>query len=543
MARGDGRLTHEVLPGEQGPQDACGVFGVWAPGEEVAKLTYFGLYALQHRGQESAGIAVSNGDKILVYKDMGLVAQVFDESALQSLHGSIGIGHCRYSTTGGSTWQNAQPTLGATVEGTVALAHNGNLINVRELRELVVERHGEQALGELARGNTTDTALVTALLAGSSDRTLEATALEVLPHLHGAFSFVFMDEHALYAARDRHGIRPLVLGRLDRGWVVASETAALDIVGAAVVREIDPGELVVIDAAGLRSSTFAPAEPKGCVFEYVYLARPDTTIAGRPVHAARVEMGRRLAAEHPVDADLVIPVPESGTPAAVGYAQASGIPYGQGLVKNAYVGRTFIQPSQTIRQLGIRLKLNPLREVIRGRRLVVVDDSIVRGNTQRALVRMLREAGAAEVHVRISSPPVLWPCFYGIDFATRAELVANGLAVDDVRASIGADSLGYISLDSMVAATRQRRDRLCTACFTGHYPVPLPAPDLLGKYALEAPFVARVVDARRPVAVGARELREEHRDEHRDEPRDEPLDADGVPVGLSVGGVDALLRP
>jgi amidophosphoribosyltransferase len=525
VARGDGRLTHDVLPGEKGPQDACGVFGVWAPGEEVAKLTYFGLYALQHRGQESAGIAVSNGDKILVYKDMGLVAQVFDESALVSLQGSIAVGHCRYSTTGGSTWQNAQPTLGATAEGTVALAHNGNLINVHELRDLVVERHGEHVLGELARGNTTDTALVTALLGGNgrtggqtSSGTLEATALEVLPHLQGAFCFVFLDEHTLYAARDPRGIRPLVLGRLERGWVVASETAALDIVGAAVVREVEPGELIAIDAAGLRSSRFAPAQPKGCVFEYVYLARPDTTIAGRPVHAARVEMGRRLAVEHPVDADLVIPVPESGTPAAVGYAQASGIPYGQGLVKNAYVGRTFIQPSQTIRQLGIRLKLNPLREVIHGQRLVVVDDSIVRGNTQRALVRMLREAGAAQVHVRISSPPVTWPCFYGIDFATRAELVANGLGVDEVRASIGADSLGYISLDGMVTATRQPQERLCTACFTGDYPVPLPAADLLGKQALETPAAVRVVDARR-------------------------ADADGVRVGLSVGGGDALLRP
>src|SRR3954470_8654323 len=519
VARGDGRLTHDVLPGEKGPQDACGVFGVWAPGEEVAKLTYFGLYALQHRGQESAGIAVSNGDKILVYKDMGLVAQVFDESALQSLQGSIAVGHTRYSTTGGSTWQNAQPTLGATAGGTVALAHNGNLVNVAELSRLVAERHGEQALGELARGNTTDTALVTALLAGSADRTLEATALEVLPHLEGAFSFVFMDEHTLYAARDPRGIRPLVLGRLDRGWVVASETAALDLVGAAVIREVEPGELLAIDSGGLRSARFAPAQPRGCVFEYVYLARPDTTIAGRPVHAARVEMGRRLAAEHPVEADLVIPVPESGTPAAVGYAQASGIPYGQGLVKNGYVGRTFIQPSQTIRQLGIRLKLNPLREVIHGQRLVVVDDSIVRGNTQRALVRMLREAGAAEIHVRISSPPVTWPCFYGIDFATRAELVATGLGVEEVRASIGADSLGYISLEAMVEATRQPRQRLCTACFTGEYPTALPSAELLGKHSLE-------ITAAAPMAVPV-----------------VTVDIDGVSVGAPVGGADALSRP
>jgi amidophosphoribosyltransferase len=294
-----------------------------------------------------------------------------------------------------------------------------------------------------------------------------------------------MDETTLYAARDPHGIRPLVLGRLERGWVVASETAALDIVGASVVREVEPGELIAVDADGLRSSRFAEATPTGCVFEYVYLARPDTTIAGRVVHAARVEMGRRLAAEHPVEADLVIPTPESGTPAAIGYAEASGIPYGQGLVKNSYVGRTFIQPSQTIRQLGIRLKLNPLRDVIRGKRLVVVDDSIVRGNTQRALVRMLREAGAAEVHVRISSPPVKWPCFYGIDFASRAELIASGLGVEEVRASIGADSLGYISTEGMVAASDQPESRLCTACFTGRYPVQLPDDRRVGAHLVE----------------------------------------------------------
>jgi amidophosphoribosyltransferase len=477
-----------VLPGEKGPQDACGVFGVWGPGEEVAKLAYYGLYALQHRGQESAGIATSDGRSILVYKDMGLVSQVFDERSLASLTGHIAVGHCRYSTTGGSTWENAQPTLGGHDQSTVALAHNGNLTNSAELRELVLSRredgYGSDA-GELRRGNTTDTALVTALLSDDPDRSLEAAALDVLPRLRGAFSFVFMDEHTLYAARDPQGIRPLVLGRLERGWVVASETAALDIVGASFIREVEPGELIAVDEDGLRSRHFAEPAPKGCVFEYVYLARPDTTISGRVVHEARVEMGRALAREHPVDADLVIPTPESGTPAAIGYAQESGIPYGQGLVKNAYVGRTFIQPSQTIRQLGIRLKLNPLREVIRGKRLVVVDDSIVRGNTQRALVRMLREAGAAEVHVRISSPPVRWPCFYGIDFATRAELVANGIGVEEVCSSIGADSLGYISEEGMVAATGQPRSALCTACFTGDYPVELPDESRLGKTLFE----------------------------------------------------------
>ncbi|MDO8105882.1 amidophosphoribosyltransferase [Isoptericola sp. b441] len=489
MARPDGRLTHDLLPGEKGPQDACGVFGVWAPGEEVAKLTYFGLYALQHRGQESAGIATSTGDQLLVYKDMGLVSQVFDETALNALQGHLAIGHTRYSTTGASVWENAQPTLGPTAGGTVALGHNGNLTNTAELIDLVAERYGPRRRGELARGTTTDTALITALLAGDPDRTLEATALEVLPRLRGAFSLVFMDERTLYAARDPHGVRPLVLGRLERGWVVASETAALDIVGASVVREVEPGELLVIDAEGLRSSRFAPAEPTGCIFEYVYLARPDTTIAGRSVHAARVQMGRTLAREHPADADLVIPVPESGTPAAIGYADESGIPYAQGLVKNAYVGRTFIQPSQTLRQLGIRLKLNPLREVIRGKRLVVVDDSIVRGNTQRALVRMLREAGAAEVHVRISSPPVRWPCFYGIDFATRAELIATGLNADEVGRSIGADSLGYISLEGMVAASDQPAGRLCAACFTGDYPIALPPAERLGTALVDQPLL------------------------------------------------------
>ncbi len=488
MPRGDGRLSHDLMPGERGPQDACGVFGLWVPGEDVAKLAYFGLYALQHRGQESAGIATSDGHRLLVYKDMGLVSQVFDERSLASLTGHIAVGHCRYSTTGGSTWENAQPTLGGHSGFTVALAHNGNLINSAELRELVMERAAQGFdvhAGELRRGNTTDTALVTALLVDDPTKTIEERALEVLPTLRGAFSFVFMDEHTLYAARDPQGIRPLVLGRLDRGWAIASETAALDIVGAAYIREIEPGEFVAIDENGLRSCRFAEAQPKGCVFEYVYLARPDTTINNRVVHEARVEMGRTLAREHPVEADLVIPTPESGTPAAIGYAQESGIPYGQGLVKNAYVGRTFIQPNQTIRQLGIRLKLNPLREVIKGKRLVVVDDSIVRGNTQRALVRMLREAGAAEVHVRISSPPVRWPCFYGIDFATRAELIATGLDVADVCRSIGADSLGYISEDGMIAATTQPRDRLCTACFTGTYPVELPAEDQLGKSLLE----------------------------------------------------------
>ena len=499
----DGRLTDELFPEDRPPRDACGVFGVWAPNEDVAKLAYYGLYALQHRGQESAGIAVSDGSRIMVHKEMGLVAQVFDEPALTALRGHIAVGHCRYSTTGASVWANAQPTFRSTGKTSLALGHNGNLINTRELAAL---------LGGLAPGSqgsagiaaTSDTDVLTALFlsdraaldgvgAGQApegkraDRAasvVETAAAAVLPLAKGAYSLVFMDEQTLYAARDPHGFRPLVLGRLDSGWVVASETAALDIVGARFVREIAPGELVCIDGRGVRSRTFAPPQPRGCLFEYVYLARPDTTISGRGVHATRVAVGRQLAAEHPADANLVIPVPESGTPAAIGFAEASGIPFGQGLVKNSYVGRTFIQPSQTIRERGIKLKLNPLRDAIVGRRIVVVDDSIVRGNTQRALVAMLREAGASEVHVRVASPPVRWPCFYGIDFATRAELIAGHLSPEEVCASIGADSLGYVSLAGLIEATTLPESRLCRACFDGQYPVPV-ADDDRGKHVLD----------------------------------------------------------
>ncbi len=517
------------------PREECGVFGVWAPGEEVAKLSYYGLYALQHRGQEAAGIAVADGSQIVVFKDLGLVSQVFDEQTLSSLNGHISVGHCRYSTTGSGTWENAQPTFAITDVGSgIALGHNGNLVNTVELAARVASLPGKAGRGKCS----TDSDVITRLLAGkSADSGLEAAALELLPDLQGAFSLVFCDEHTLYAARDPHGVRPLVLGRLDRGWVVASETAALDIVGASFVREVEPGELLAIDADGLRSEHFAAPTPKGCVFEYVYLARPDTTISGRGVQATRVEIGRRLAAEAPIEADLVIPTPESGTPAAIGYAQASGIPYGQGLVKNAYVGRTFIQPSQTIRQLGIRLKLNPLRDVIRGKRLVVVDDSIVRGNTQRALVRMLREAGAVEVHVRIASPPVRWPCFYGIDFASRAELIANAGDVEAVRRSIGADTLGYVSLESLIASTEQPKNRLCAACFTGDYPIAIP--DQVGKHVLEG--IARGVA--NPAHVNGRPPS--------DPALRSPLDGhargvagDAAPVtAAGYGAEDALTRP
>jgi amidophosphoribosyltransferase len=494
VVKSDGRLTDDLDPSDHPPRDACGVFGAWCPGEDVGKLAYFGLYALQHRGQESAGIAVSDGERIVVYKDMGLVAQVFDEAALNTLRGHIAVGHCRYSTTGSSVWDNAQPTFRATATGGVALGHNGNLINTLELgaRLAAAREHGAGGPvgGPLraAPAATSDTDVLTALFAsppgGAGPGGVEEAAFVTLRLARGAFSLVFMDEKTLYAARDPQGFRPLVLGRLGRGWVVASETAALDIVGAEFTREVEPGELISIDERGVRTRSFASPQPKGCLFEYVYLARPDTTIAGRGVHATRVEVGRRLAAEHPARADLVIPVPESGTPAAIGYAEASGIPYGQGLVKNSYVGRTFIQPSQTIRERGIKLKLNPLRDAIAGKRVVVVDDSIVRGTTQRAIVAMLREAGAAEVHVRISSPPVAWPCFYGIDFARRDELIAGRESVAEIMATIGADSLGYVSLEGLIAATTVPAGWLCHACFDGRYPIPVAEAER-GKHVLE----------------------------------------------------------
>lgn len=465
--------------GEQPPREECGVFGVWAPGEEVSKLAYFGLFALQHRGQEAAGIAVGDGRQVLVYKDLGLVSQIFDEQTLESLKGDVAVGHTRYSTAGGVTWENSQPMFRVSPDGTdVALCHNGNLVNYLELLD---EAAGLGLVNPKEAPSDSD--VMTALLSqGVRDGvTVFDSMRQLLPRLKGAFCLTITDGHTLYAARDPEGVRPLSLGRLEKGWIVASETCALDIVGASFVRDIEPGEVVRIDESGVHSERFAPTNRKGCVFEYVYLARPDSTIRGRNVNATRLEIGRRLAQEHPADGDLVIPVPESGVPAAVGFAQASGVPFGQGLVKNAYVGRTFIQPSQTLRQLGIRLKLNPLREVLHGKRLIVVDDSIVRGNTQRALIRMLREAGAAEVHVRIASPPVKWPCFYGIDFASPGELIANAVTGDNeaelvrsVCTALGADSLGYVSTAAMVEATEQPASELCCACFDGVYPLGLP---------------------------------------------------------------------
>ncbi len=461
------------------PREACGVFAIWAPGEPVATLTYYGLYALQHRGQESAGMSVSDGRSLLVYKEMGLVSQVFDEATLATLQGHLAIGHTRYSTAGSSCWENAQPSFRVRVTGgSVALGHNGNLTNVDELAATLSGPTGRM------EGATSDTEVLAELLA-ARNLPLEDAIVEVLPQVQGAYSLVLMDEHAVYGARDPHGVRPLALGRLaDGGWVLASETAAIDIVGATFVREVEPGEVIAIDERGLRSRRFAPATPHLCVFEHVYLARADSRIGGRAVHQVRRELGAALARQAPVDADMVMPVPDTAMSAAAGYAETSGIPFGEGLMKNRYVGRTFIQPSQSIRQLGIKLKLNPLREAIDGKRLVVVDDSVIRGNTTRAIVGALREAGATEVHVRITSPPVRWPCFYGIDMPTRTELIASDLSVDQIAAFIGADSMAYLDQDAMVEAARppgttRERPGLCTACFTGNYPIRIPGPSSL----------------------------------------------------------------
>ena len=470
---------HPELPIDDSPREECGLFGVWAPDEDVANLIFFGLYAQQHRGQEAAGIAVSDGRSIVVYKDTGLVAQVFTEPTLAALPGHLGIGHTRYSTTGSGSWENAQPSYRPVPgHGGIALGHNGNLTNTLEIAQRVKRTNGEPRA-------TTDSDMITALLAQHGG-TVEAALLDVAPTLRGAFSLVVMDETTVYGVRDPNGVRPLSIGRLAAGgWVLASETCALDIVGAQFVRDVEPGEIVMIDGEGLRSKVYARPEPKLCIFEYVYLARPDSVLQERTVHDTRREMGRILAEEAPVDADLVIGVPDTGPVAAAGFAEVSGIPYGEGLIKNRYVGRTFIQPTQSIRQQGIRLKLNPLRAAVKGKRLVVVDDSIVRGNTTRAIVRLLREAGATEVHLRITSPPIRWPCYYGIDMATRAELVASDLNIEEIEQFVGADSLAYLSLPALVRAAGGNADSFCRACFDGIYPIEIPESVEQPKFVLE----------------------------------------------------------
>ncbi len=467
-------------------KEACGVFGVYAPGKGVAQLTFDGMYALQHRGQESAGMAVSDGEAITVVKDMGLVTTVFDERTIACLPGDLAMGHTRYSTTGASEWRNAQPVYRSVGGSGFALGHNGNLTNTAALAEKAGMFPGVVA---------SDSDFVAELLAAefpapvegttppsTPDGALEAALRTVLPLLEGAFSFVLLDATHVMGVRDAHGFRPLCLGRLgpaDRpeGWVLASETPALDIVGATFVREIEPGELVIIDESGVRCEQAIPTDltdPHLCIFEFVYFARPDSHLYGKEVHAARRRMGERLAAQAPVEADLVMGVPESGVPAAEGFARATGIPHGQALVKNRYIGRTFITPGQGAREESVRRKLNPLRENIAGKRIVVVDDTIVRGTTQRAVARMLREAGAREVHLRISCPPVIWPCFYGIDIPRRDELIAANSTIAELEEYLGVDSLAYLSLDNLVAAIGAPGAGFCSACLTGNYPAPVP---------------------------------------------------------------------
>jgi amidophosphoribosyltransferase len=458
----------------------CGVFGIRSTNRDVARLTYFGLYALQHRGQESAGIAVSEHGRLTVLRDMGLVTQVFTEQKLSGLQGELAIGHTRYSTTGGVRWANAQPLVHHGRARTIALGHNGNLINAGRLRAELHE-------AGVTLGTSSDSELIAALIA-HDEAPLEEAVAGAMARLEGAYSAVALSEGRLLAFRDPHGFRPLCVGRLGEDeWVIASETCALDLIGAELEREVAPGEAVIVDADGLHA--VKALEPKNggafCVFEFFYLARPDTTISGVEVHGARVRMGERLAAEAPVEADLVLPIPDSGTPAAVGFSRASGIPFSEGLVKNRYVGRTFIQPDQGLREQGIKLKFNPLAEVA-GQRVVIVDDSIVRGNTMRQLCGMLFDAGATEVHVRISSPPVIGPCYYGIDLADEDELVAAGRSVDEVRELIGATSLAYLSHDGLVEATKRPERDLCRACLTGRYPTEIPAE--AAKHRFEASY-------------------------------------------------------
>jgi amidophosphoribosyltransferase len=446
----------------------CGVFGVYAPDRDVARLTYFGLFALQHRGQESAGIAVSEQKRLTALRDLGLVTQVFDEQKLHGLRGQVAIGHTRYSTTGSSQWSNAQPLVQHGRARTVALGHNGNLVNLTALRD-------ELRDDGVTLRSTSDSEVIAALIA-NDEAPLEQAVANAMARLDGAYSIVVLSEGRLVAFRDAHGFRPLVLGRIHDDWVVTSETCALDLVGAEYVREVERGEAVFVDADGLQAVQAIEPAPGGalCIFEFFYLARPDTQLAGIEVHGARVRMGERLAREAPADADLVLPIPDSGTPAAIGFSRESGIPFSEGLIKNRYVGRTFIEPDQELRRQGIRLKFNPLAEVA-GKRVVAVDDSIVRGNTTRQIVQMLFDAGAAEVHVRVSAPPVIGQCYYGIDFADPDELIASSKTVEEVREHIGATSLAYLSHDGLVESTRRPESELCRACLTREYPTPVPA--------------------------------------------------------------------
>jgi len=457
----------------------CGVFGIRSSERDVARVAFYGLFALQHRGQESAGIAVSDGVHVTAMRDMGLVSQVFDERKLQGLKGEIAIGHTRYSTTGSTHWANAQPLVHQGRARTVALGHNGNITNAEDLRD-------QLAADGVRLRSSSDSEVIAGLIA-HDEAPLEQAIANAMPRLEGAYTIVAVAEGRLVAFRDPHGFRPLSLGRLGGDWVLASETCSLDLIGADLEREVRPGELVVIDNEGCRITQAVPQANGGalCIFELFYLARPDSQLAGVEVHNARVRMGERLAQESPAEADLVMPIPDSGTPAAIGFSRALQIPFSEGLIKNRYVGRTFIQPDQGLRDQGIKLKFNPLAEV-RGRRIVVVDDSIVRGSTTRQIVAMLFEAGAIEVHVRVSSPPIVSPCFYGIDFADEDQLVAADRDVEAVRKLVGATSLAYLSLEGLQAATRRPASGFCRACLTREYPTRVPLERRLDKTRFEA---------------------------------------------------------
>jgi amidophosphoribosyltransferase len=470
--------------------EECGIFGVYGPGEDVANLTYFGLYALQHRGQESAGIAVSDGLNIRVHKQMGLVSQVFDQENLLDMPGHISLGHTRYSTTGSTKLPNAQPMIFQHGQvGPVAYGHNGNLVNTAELRHEMLEQGMEFS-------TTSDTEVIGAILSRTAGDTIEIVLRRALPRLEGAYCLMLATRNQLVAARDPLGIRPLCLGRLGdvdspggNGYIIASETCALDVVGATFVREIDAGEIVVIDSGGVRSSHINKPVPKHamCSFEFIYFARPDSVMMGRSLYESRVNMGGELAKEAPVDADIVISLPDSGTPAAVGYADVSGIPYVEGMIKSRYITRTFIQPNQRLREAGIRLKFNPMRHVLEGKRVVLVDDSIVRGTTSRRIVHELRRAGATEVHVRVASPPIVWPCFMGIDIASRGELIAANNTEPEIAELVGADSLRYLSIDGLKRAVGQNSgEGFCFACFDGAYPLQVPQQLEMDKLALES---------------------------------------------------------
>jgi amidophosphoribosyltransferase len=448
-------------------KDECGVFGIFGH-PEAANMTYLGLYALQHRGQESAGIAASDLQQVRISREMGYVADIFDGETLAKLGGPISIGHVRYSTAGESKLLNAQPILIDCAHGQIALCHNGNIVNARELRDDLVQQ------GSIFQSNS-DTEVILHLYARSKARSVEDAIVESVSQVQGAFSLVMLTKDRLIAVRDPHGFRPLALGRLDNGYVVASETCAMDLIGATYVRDVEPGEVLVISESGVRSiKPFPPAPLAHCIFEHVYFARPDSYVFGRSVNEIRTELGRIMAREQPVDADVVVPVPDSGVCAAMGYAEESGVPLRMGLIRNHYVGRTFIQPQASIRHFGVKVKLNPVRSILDGRRVILVDDSIVRGTTSRKIVKMVRAAGAREVHVRISCPPTISPCFYGVDTPSKSELIAATHTLEEIREFLEADTVAYLSLEGLLTAVGQERGSYCSSCYTGVYPVPFP---------------------------------------------------------------------